>query len=252
MSMFQTRHSATKDPTTAAQFGTEIGLTLYFPQTDKSYDVNPKWPLIAGSSETCGLNLCRFFSGNTKIISRRHFKIEYIPAEGYVIDDLRSLNGTWLNAHRLTPGSPVFLHDADRIIVANSPEFTIEVVLSGGEATEKFEKSVAPSQTKERPGGLLSGIYYDAVYDQFIVDGHRVDPTYFSSTEHRALRYLAMQPGRVRSYDDLASHVWNGWVQNNTIAKTIGNIRRKLDVISPGAGNYVQTVRGRGFRCRIG
>lgn len=249
--MFSNRTQIEAEETSAAQTNTESDLTLYFPQTDKSYDVNPKWPLIAGASDTCQLNLCRFLEGNTRIISRRHFKIEYVQAEGYIVADLRSTNGTWVNGSRLTSGAPQFLHDADKIMVANNPNFIIEVILSGGVVTEKFVKSaVAPLGKPHR--GLLSGIYYDAHFDQFIVDGHRIEPTYFSSTEHRTLRHLAVQPGRVHSYDDLATQVWNGWVQNNTIAKTIGNIRHKLDIVSPGAGNYIQTIRGRGFRCRIG
>lgn len=249
--MFTNKPQIEAEVTLATQPSSESDLTLYFPQTDKSYDVNPKGPLIAGASDTCRLNLCRFLEGNTRIISRRHFKIEYVQAEGYIVDDLRSMNGTWVNGNRLTPGAPQFLHDADKIMIANNPNFTIEVVLSGGVVTEKFVKSAAAPSDKSRHG-LLSGIYYDAHFDQFIVDGHRVAPSYFSDTEHRTLRYLAVQPGRVRSYDDLATRVWNGWVQNNTIAKTIGNIRHKLDTVSPGASNYIQTIRGRGFRCRIG
>jgi hypothetical protein len=234
----------------AEQMITKSDLTLYLLQTDKSYDVNPQKILMGGTSDTCNLNLCRFLEGNTRIISRCHFKIEYIPANGYAIADLRSMNGTWVNDIRLKPGTPLFVHDTDRIRVANNPDFTIEVVLSGGITTEKL---IQPSlSTKPKSLGLLSGVYYDAAYGQFIVDGHRVDPSFFSKTEHNALRCLVVQPGRVRSYDELAIEVWNGWVQNNTIAKTVGNIRRKLDDISPGASRYIQTIRGRGFRCRIG
>ena len=164
--------------------------------------------------------------------------------------DLNSLNGTWLNGHRLASQSPMFLRDTDHIVLANSPDFVIEVVISGGNMTERFSP---PKEARtEKKQGLLTGIYYDALYKQFIVDGHRVDPSFFSKTEHKTLQFLAIQPGRVRTYDDLAAHVWDDWVQNNTIAKTIGNIRHKLDEISPGAGDYIQTIRGRGFRCRIG
>ncbi len=229
-------------------------LTLYFPQTGKSYDVNPRRPLVAGTSETCTLTLSRYFKGNTRIISRRHFQILYHQDEGYTIEDLRSLNGTWLNDVQLQPRVPVFLRDGDRIILANHPDFTIEVILGGDiHTTEPLLpwQAQPTAQAPPKPGGMLRGIYYDAMADQFIVDGQRVDPETFSKIEHKALRYLAMQPGRVRTYDELAFHVWNGWVQNNTIAKTIGNIRRKLDAISPGAGNYIQTIRGRGFRCKI-
>ena len=223
-------------------------LTLFFPQTGKSYDITRRLT-IAGISETCDLILSRFLTGDIKVISRRHFKIERIPAEGYFIEDLRSLNGTWLNQIRLEPYVPHFLRDGDQVILANQPEFAIEVILSGGAMTEKITPSL---QEQSKVQGLLSGIYYDVIFNQFIVNGHRVDPSYFSHTEHKVLQYLVSQPGRVRSYDDLAFHVWNGYVQNNTIAKTIGNIRRKLDAISPGASEYIQTIRGRGFRCKIG
>jgi pSer/pThr/pTyr-binding forkhead associated (FHA) protein len=224
--------------------------TLYFHQSNKSYDINPKRTLVAGTSETCTLILQRFLTGNTNIISRRHFKIEYVPGEGYTITDLASLNGTSINGQPLEPYAPRFLRDGDQIILANYHDFMIEVIITVGTSTEKLLKS--ESLSHKTTYGILSGIYFDAIYDQFIVDGQRVEPTYFSNTEHKALRYLAIQPGRVRSHDELAEHVWDGWVQNNTIAKTIGNIRRKLDATSPGAGGYIQTIHGRGFRCRIG
>ena len=243
-----TQHAQTATSEDAPITQVQTDLTLFFPQTEKSYDVTRRLT-IAGISETCELILPRFLDGNTKIISRRHFKIEFIPAEGYFIEDLHSLNGTWLNRIRLEPYVPHFLRDGDQIILANQPEFAIEVVLSGGTMTEKI---IPPSPGHEKVQGLLSGIYYDVIFNQFIVNGHRVDPTYFSHTEHKVLQYLVSQPGRIRSYDDLAFHVWNGYVQNNTIAKTVGNIRRKLEAISPGASEYIQTIRGRGFRCKIG
>lgn len=221
-------------------------LTLYFPATNQSYDVNAGSTIIAGSSDTCNINLHRYLRGNLKLISRRHFRITDLPDEGYALFDLGSLNGTSVNDRLLRPGSPCFLRGGDVIILARNEDFEIEVSMLGEAWTEEFASIRLPSS------GRMTGLVYDAAYDQFLVDGERIQHTYFSKIEHDTLRYLSSQPGKVRSYDDLAENVWDGWVQTNTIAKTVGNLRRKLNSVSAGSGSYIQTIRGRGFRCRIG
>ena len=48
-------------------------------------------------------------------ISRNHAAIDGIPGEGYVIYDLGSRNGTFLNDEQLEPHQPRLLHDGDKV-----------------------------------------------------------------------------------------------------------------------------------------
>jgi hypothetical protein len=50
----------------------------------------------------------------TKISSRQHAAIEF-DQRNYVVKDLRSVNGTWLNGVRLTPEVPNPVNDGDEI-----------------------------------------------------------------------------------------------------------------------------------------
>jgi DNA-binding response OmpR family regulator len=45
----------------------------------------------------------------------------------------------------------------------------------------------------------------------------------------------------INKYDD---------IQDNSVAKLVSNLRKKLDTVSPGAGvRHIQTVHGRGVKC---
>jgi pSer/pThr/pTyr-binding forkhead associated (FHA) protein len=45
----------------------------------------------------------------------RHHAVIYASQAGYVIEDLNSANGTWVNENRLTPHVPYDLHDRDQV-----------------------------------------------------------------------------------------------------------------------------------------
>jgi pSer/pThr/pTyr-binding forkhead associated (FHA) protein len=49
-------------------------------------------------------------------VSRYHAEISY-TGEAFVLRDLDSTNGTWLNHNRLTPGSSYILNSDDRIVL---------------------------------------------------------------------------------------------------------------------------------------
>ncbi len=209
--------------------------------------------VVAGMSQTCDLYLARFFHGQqARIISRRHFKIAFVDREGYAITDLSSLNGTWLNGLQLQPGMPQFLRHGDQILVAGNEQLLIEAFWEEGSGTEPF---TLPSARPIAQPVLLrpSAVEYMPDRDQFSVDGRLVPHTHLTKQEHSLLRYLCEHVDGLCISDDIVEAVWGyaseGGVQNNTVTKTVGNLRRKLDAISAGAGDrYVVTVRGRGFK----
>jgi DNA-binding response OmpR family regulator len=65
------------------------------------------------------------------------------------------------------------------------------------------------------------------------------------------LTYLYRNIGRLCSFDDIALQVWDDpqWApENNTISRAVTNLRKKLNDFSPGAGEYIQNIRGQGYK----
>lgn len=75
---------------------------------------------------------------NEPRVSRKHAMIEWLDPPGvYVISDLGSSNGTYLNGNKLPVHHPGFLNDRDKIRIA-STVFTIRVVNNPFEITNEF------------------------------------------------------------------------------------------------------------------
>ena len=81
------------------------------------------------------------------------------------------------------------------------------------------------------------------------VDGQEVELT---SYEYRLLEHLARERRRVLSKDELAAHLYphDEERDSNVIEVLIGRLRRKLD--PDGSLQPLETVRGRGYRFRLG
>lgn len=234
----------------------EPRLVLYFPNSNASFDVEPGEEIVAGLSDMCDINLRRFFGGpRIRTISRLHFKLMYFEDAGYAIVDLSSTNGTWVNDRPLQPGAPRFLRNGDYIQLAGSEDFVISVVTDVASATEIFA-DLQPTGSAAIYSREDFGLRYVHGLDQFVVDGVSVPHAHLTPLEHSLLRYLYNRTGRVCSYDDLAVHVWGykryDTIENNTIAKTVSNLRKKLDSLARGSGErHIVTVHGRGVKCLL-
>ena len=81
------------------------------------------------------------------------------------------------------------------------------------------------------------------------VGGQEVELTSF---EYRLLEHLARERRRVLSKDELAAHLYphDEERDSNVIEVLIGRLRRKLD--PDGSLQPLETVRGRGYRFRLG
>ncbi len=234
----------------------ESRLILYFPSSNASYQVESGEEIVAGLSELCDVNLRRFFGGpRIRAISRLHFKLLYVEDAGYAIVDLFSTNGTQVNDRPLQAGTPRFLRNGDYITLAGCEDFVIAVVTDVSSATQVFG-DVQPSGLYAAVSREEVGLRYIHGLDQFVVDGVSAPHAHLTPLEHALLRYLYNRAARVCSYDELAVQVW-GYkpydnLQNNTIAKTVSNLRKKLDSLSLGSGEkYIVTVHGRGVKCLL-
>lgn len=74
-------------------------------------------------------------------VSRRHAEIRKTQA-GYVIVDLRSTNGTWVNGERIEPGKPMALKDGDRVTVGRLSVLTVN--LPAAEADKAKDAGTSP------------------------------------------------------------------------------------------------------------
>lgn len=228
-------------------------LALCFPETNALVTLDPRRKTVFGVSETCDVDLRHYFPlQKIRTISRRHFEISFVRGEGYIITDLNSLNGTRVNGCLLCPGEPRFLRDGDTIMLAENPRFLMRVCYDGSAQTELI---VSPQKDNlisivEQPVGQL----YLAADGRFVLDGISIPRHHLTALEEKLLLYLYERSGRVCTYDEVIRDVW-GYaryddVQDSTVAKTVSNLRKKLDDISPGAGQrYLRTVRGRGLMC---
>lgn len=220
----------------------------------RTYEIRSDADMLAGASHICDLDLREFFQvGGATTISRCHFKITPIADEGYVIYDLHSLNGTKVNGCPLKPGEPWFLRSGDIITLAGNEQLSIEVS-SDPLCDTQVSPWGDPFDHAHNADGPSRGLLHLSSNGQFVVDGTPLALSYLTPLEQRLLEYLYERAGRVCTYDEIIAGVWGytyyDKVQNNSVAKLASNLRRKLDLISDGAGNrHIRTILGRGITC---
>lgn len=100
--------------------------------TSRRVDLDIPDRVTAGRHEDCSLLL----PGDDASASRFHFLLE-VDAEGAVVSDLGSANGTWINGERLDPESrPTQVLDGD-IVRAGATEFRLRLSVASGASTER-------------------------------------------------------------------------------------------------------------------
>jgi len=149
----------------------------------------------------------------------------------YVIEDLNSTNGLYVNGKRVT--APHALQDGDRIQV--SPGYALAFVDS--EAT-------APLFQDE------PWVRIDEGARRVWVLGREVLPP-LSSAQFALLKALTDAPGRVFSRDELIPIVWPGedpaGITNEAVSSLVRRLRRRLMAVDPNH-RYIIAVRGHGFK----
>lgn len=165
-------------------------------------------------------------------VSRQHARIT-LESEGYVLHDLGSKNGTFVNGQEVK-GRRV-LKDGDEIQIA----LCCRLVFVDAEAT-------APLLFQQRATGLRLDLDSKRVW----VAGKELDPP-LSLAQYRLLELLYQEPGRVYSRDDVVAIVWpedeREGISEQAIDALARRLRERLAELDPDA-QYIVTVRGHGFR----
>lgn len=166
-------------------------------------------------------------------VSRAHAQIER-TAHGYLIRDLDSRNGTYLNGDRVGEhGHP--LRDGDQIVVA-------------GVETLSF---LDPMATPAAPAiGRLIGVWIDPDTRAVWVDAQPVEPP-LSDRQQKLLELLDARVGTIVSREDIVAIVWADVAAEGVSAEAIDALVKRLKArLRPLQihGDYIEVRRGRGVR----
>ena len=165
--------------------------------------------------------------------SRHHARITQTQ-DGYVLEDLRSKNGTFVNGQLLTV--PTVLKDGDEIGIA----FAARLSFVDAEATAPllFQEELGPA------------IRMDTEAKRVWVAGRELDPP-ISLAQYRLLELLYDNRSRVVSREEVVSAVWaedeSEGVSEQAIDALARRLRERIAEADPDH-QYVVTVRGHGFR----
>jgi DNA-binding response OmpR family regulator len=165
-------------------------------------------------------------------VSRNHARIRR-EGEQYVVEDLGSKNGTFVNGIRIA--GPTVLADGDVVQVTPLIELTF----------------VDYGATAPLPGeAQLPRLVLDEEMRQVQVRGRLLDPP-LSHAQFTFLQLLAAEPGRVYSRDEVITAVWPEdeaeGISDEAIDALVRRIRLRLRELDPDH-EYIVTVRGYGFR----
>ena len=186
--------------------------------------------IVIGRSPSCDIVI------NDRQISRQHLIIRKTGA-GYVLEDLDSKNGTYINGSAVQ-GS-VGLQDGDVVQIALARKF----IFLGTEATIPLSMADAAQMG-------LGRLRMDIPAHRVWVMGQELDPP-LSLPQFRLLALLYQHPDRVVDRDEVIDAVWPeseaAGVSEQAIDALVRRLRERLSDVDA-AHNYVLTVRGHGFR----
>jgi DNA-binding response OmpR family regulator len=160
------------------------------------------------------------------IISRNHARLERDGAR-YILCDLNSHNGTFVNGRRLNREERYVLSDHDRIGLG-----TAEAVL----------QFIDPNPTADVPGRL----YYDRQLNTFVLNRQ---PLELTPTEFCLLEYLYQHAGQLCAHEDCVRATWKHDYDPDRDAdklhRAIADLRQKLRRFDPSI--TIDARRGRGY-----
>jgi DNA-binding response OmpR family regulator len=169
-------------------------------------------------------------------VSRYHAQVRR-EGQQYIVQDLGSKNGTFVNGRRIA--APAVLSDGDQIQV--TPLVQLTFVDYG---------STAPLAVE----GPSPDLALDLEKRQIYVRGRLLTPS-LSPAQFAFLSLLAEQPGRVYSRDQVIATVWpedqSEGISDEAIDALVRRIRLRLRKLDPDH-DYIVTVRGYGFKMEPG
>lgn len=183
--------------------------------------------VVIGRGEDCHVVI------NDRQASRHHARITQTK-DGYVLEDLDSKNGTFLNGQPLS--APTVLEDGDEIGIAFAAK--LGFVDAGATAPLLLKEDLGPT------------IRMDLEAKRVWVAGQEIDPP-LSLAQYRLLEMLYENRSRVVSREEVVSAVWAEddaeGVSEQAIDALARRLRERIAETDPDH-QYVATVRGHGFR----
>jgi hypothetical protein len=166
-------------------------------------------------------------------ISRYHARIERDDG-GYVLHDLGSKNGTYVNGQEVGD-RPYRLTDGDEIQIA----LCVRMGFVGADATLPLEMT-----------GPHRGLRVDRAARRVFIGGHELTPP-LSPAQYRLLDLLLEHEDQVVSRDAIVTAVWpeeeGMGISEQAIDALVRRLRDRLSAMDPDHA-YIVTVRGHGFR----
>ncbi len=173
-----------------------------------------------------------------RLVSRHHAHVVWgivNEREGYVVEDLRSKNGTFVNGQELA--APHLLEDGDEIQIAL--RFKLAFVDAGETAPLSFDIPAGVERLR-----LMEETRQVIVKDQVI------DPP-LSPAQYRLLALLMASQGSVVGREEIVRQVWpealEEGVSEQAIDALVRRLRERLAEVDP-THQFIVTVRGHGFR----
>lgn len=166
-------------------------------------------------------------------ISRYHVRIE-CDQHGYLLRDLGSKNGTFVNGESVTE-QPYRLNDGDEIVLAN----VCTLGFIAGEVTLPLDNS----------NGSLVTLTIEDSTKSVMLGRRELDPP-LSPAQFSLLSFLMGAGGRVISREEVINVIWpdaEGGVTDQAVDALVYRLRERLMELDT-SHNYIVTVRGHGFR----
>ncbi|MAG35532.1 MAG: hypothetical protein CL878_04705 [Dehalococcoidia bacterium] len=184
---------------------------------------------LIGRVSTCDMVL------HDQSVSRRHAEITR-EASGYIVRDIESSNGTFVNGRRLRPGEAQTLRDGDTLRL--------------GSSDLQFHDAGATLRVPGLSESLSAApVFLDHQRQEAFVRGQRLP---LAPKEFALLAVLADRPGEVRERAEIGRLVWpeyGGEVSDYNIDVLASRLRRRLiSAAGPDAESWLVTVKKRGYR----
>ncbi len=190
-------------------------------------------PLVIGREADCDIIL------NEPKISRQHIRLTQTAEGRFQVEDLESLNGTWVNGVPLK--GTRLLEDGDELDLARM----VTIVFVASEITEPL----APEEVQESHRLRLDR----NARRVFIGDREIVPP--LSVPQYRLLELLFDANGGICTREDVISTVWpndsSEGISEQAIDALVRRLRDRISEYAPDR-QYIVTVRGHGFRLEQG
>jgi DNA-binding winged helix-turn-helix (wHTH) protein len=184
-------------------------------------------PLLIGREATCEIVV------SDRMVSRFHAKLTPV-AEGIMLEDLDSKNGTHCNGNPVT--DPVMLQDGDMVQIALAQQFLFLT----------SDATVPLGEAEVHPGRLRLELRSRQVW----VGEHLIEPP-LSALQFHVLRVLYENQGQVVSRQQLITQAWGDeeavGVSDQALDALLRRLRDRIAPIDPDHP-YIVTVRGHGVR----